>query len=189
MALSAIALSSRALLKLGAQTIDSFEDGSSEAEIAKELYAPIRDALLASQAWSFAQAYQHLARLDEVPAADYGYAFALPSDFLRAIAAGTSGYGRGLEYRIIGRALYCNSETVTLSYIRRPDETDFPAFFDLALIARLAAEFCLPLTESTSRTQLLLAQAEIELRRARSIDAQQDSQPGFEDFSLITARY
>ncbi|WP_425429102.1 hypothetical protein [Azospirillum thermophilum] len=56
------------------------------------------------------------------------------------------------------------------------------------LIARLAAEFCLPLTESGSRAEALAALAEAEFRRARLIDSQQDSQPGFEDFTLIEAR-
>ena len=46
MALSSIALSSRALLKLGADTIASFEEGTAEAEIAANLYPSTRDALL-----------------------------------------------------------------------------------------------------------------------------------------------
>ncbi|NUA99707.1 hypothetical protein GBZ48_10415, partial [Azospirillum melinis] len=98
------------------------------------------------------------------------------------------GRGRGLSYRIVGRTLLCDAGTVTLSYIGRPAEEEFPVFFDQALIARLAAEFCLPLTESSTRAELLAQQAESEFRRARQIDAQQDSQPGFEDFTLIDAR-
>jgi hypothetical protein len=46
-------------------------------------------------------------------------------------------------------------------------------FFDAALIAALAAEFCLPVTESTSRAELLYRLSESEFRRARLIDAQQ----------------
>ena len=77
---------------------------------------------------------------------------------------------------------------MVLTYVGRPAEEDFPAFFDQALIARLAAEFCIPLTENSSRAELLSRLAETEFRRPRLIDAQQDSQPGFEDFTLIDAR-
>ncbi|ALG70618.1 hypothetical protein VY88_06205 [Azospirillum thiophilum] len=188
MALTAIGLCGRALIKLGATAIASFDDGSAEAEVAAALYGPARDALLSANAWSFASVQATLPRLAEAPVADYACAFQLPADFLRALGAGGGGRGRGLSYRINGRTLLCDAAAVTLSYIGRPAEEDFPAFFDQALIARLAAEFCLPLTESSTRAELLAQLAEAEFRRARQIDAQQDSQPGFEDFTLIDAR-
>jgi hypothetical protein len=93
-----------------------------------------------------------------------------------------------LVYRIAGRTLQSDADAVMLTYIGRPAEEDFPPFFDQALIARLSAEFCLPLTEGSSRAEALYRLADVEFRRARLIDAQQDSQPGFEDFTLIEAR-
>lgn len=188
MALTAIGLCSRALVKIGATAITAFDEGTAEAEVAGALYEPTRDALLSANAWSFATLQATLARLAAPPVADYGYAFQLPADFLRALGAGVSGRGRGLGYRIAGRALHCDSDMVTLTYVGRPAEEDFPPFFDQALIARLAAEFCIPLTENSTRADGLARLAESEFRRARQIDAQQDSQPGFEDFTLIDAR-
>ncbi|TWA67204.1 tail tube protein [Azospirillum brasilense] len=188
MALTAIGLCSRALIKIGATAITAFDEGTAEAEVAAALYEPSRDALLSANAWSFATRQARLARLADDPVADYGVAFQLPADFLRALGAGAGGRGRGLDYRIAGRALHAASDAVVLTYVGRPAEEDFPAFFDQALIARLAAEFCIPLTESTSRAELLQRLAESEFRRARQIDALQDSQPGFEDFTLIDAR-
>ncbi|MFD1624012.1 hypothetical protein [Azospirillum griseum] len=188
MALTAIGLCGRALIKIGATAITSFDDGSAEAEVAGALYAPARDALLSANAWSFATVQTALPRLAVEPVADFANAFQLPADFLRALGAGGSGRSRGLAYRIVGRTLLCDAEAVTLAYVARPDEGDFPPFFDQALIARLAAEFCIPLTESSSRAETLVALAEAEFRRARQIDAQQDNQPGFEDFTLIDAR-
>lgn len=190
MALTAIGLSSRALIKLGCTPIASFEDGTAEAEVAAALYAPLRDALLSAHAWSFATRQVSLPKLVEAPVADHGAAFQVPADFLRALSAGSVGgrRGRGLSYRILGRTLETDADGVVLTYLGRPDETAFPAFFDLALIARLAAEFCIPLTESTSRAEALFRLAEAEFRRARLLDAQQDTQPVFEDFTLIEAR-
>ncbi len=54
MALSSIALCSRALLKLGADTIISFDEGTAEAEIAANLYPTIRDSQLSACPWTFA---------------------------------------------------------------------------------------------------------------------------------------
>lgn len=188
MALNAIGLCARALIKLGAAPISSFDEGSAEAETAAALYETTRDALLASHPWSFATVETSLPRLSADPVGDKAHAFQLPSDFLRAVSAGAGGRTTGLEYLILGSTLTADAETVTLVNIRRPDEAEFPAFFNQALIARLAAEFCLPLTESASRWQSLAAAAEDEARAARRIDASQDSQPRFEDFSLIEAR-
>lgn len=188
MALSAVALASRALLKIGAQGIHGFDDQTAEAEIAGALYGPVRDALLSSHPWSFATGQASLNRLVAVPVADYAYAYTLPDDLLRALSAGGGARGRGLDYRIAERRLHCNSPDVILTYIFRPAETDTPPFFDQALIARLAAEFCIPLTESTSRADGLMRLAEEELRRAKLVDAQQDTPPRFEDFALIEVR-
>ena len=77
---------------------------------------------------------------------------------------------------------------MVLTYISRPDEIDFPPFFDMALIAQMAAEFCIPLTDSTSRWEILQKVAEIELKRARLIDAQEDTAPSIEDFTLLEGR-
>lgn len=188
MALSDIALCSRALIRLGAAPIASFDDGTAESEIAGALFGPVRDALLSAYGWSFATGQAALNPLEAPPVADYQNAFQLPADFLRAMSAGAGGRGRGLNYRLSRSVLHTNAETVTLTYIFRPEEEEFPPYFDAVLIARLSAEFCIPLTENTSRAETLYRLAEQEFQRARQIDAQQDSPMQIEDFSLIKAR-
>lgn len=158
------------------------------ARVAGTLYASTRDALISSYPWSFATAQRRLAQLSAGPTADYEYAYQLPGDFLRALSAGQSGRGRGIEYRIAERRLHSDADEVILTYIFRSQESETPAYFDQVLIARLAAEFVLPLTESTSRSELLHNLAETEFRRGRLVDAQQDVPPRFEDFSLIEVR-
>jgi hypothetical protein len=188
MALSDIALCSRALIRLGAQPITSFDDGTAESEIAGALFGVVRDALLSAYSWSFALGQANLSRLESAPLADYQYAFQLPSDFLRAMSAGAGGRGRGLNYRITRNVLHSNADVVTLTYIFRPDEEEFPPYFDSVLISKLSAEFCIPVTENTSRAETLTRMADLEFQRARQIDAQQDSPVAIEDFSLISAR-
>lgn len=188
MALSAIALCSRALLMIGATSLSSFDDGTAEAEVAANLYPSLRDALLSSHPWNFATRTAWLARLADPPAADFAEAFALPDDCLRALSAGIGPSSRGMVYRVAGRALHCDGAEVLLRYLARVGEESFPAFFDQALIARLAAEFCLPLTESTSRAEFLVRQAAEELRRARLVDAQEHSPEAVADFPLVDVR-
>ena len=57
-----------------------------------------------------------------------------------------------------------------------------------ALVARLAAEFCLPLTENSTRAERLARLADDELRLARLVDSQQSTPAKVEDFTLIEAR-
>lgn len=188
MALNDIGLCSRALIRLGANPITSFEDGTAESEIAGALFDPVCDSLLSSYPWTFATGQLALTKLETPPLADYQNAFQLPTDYLRAVSAGGGGRGRGMNYRIARGALHTNHEEVNLTYIFKPEEEEFPPFFDMALIARLAAEFCIPVTESTSRAQALYTLATQELARARQIDAQQDSPNRIEDFTLIDVR-
>lgn len=188
MALNDVGLCSRALIRIGAHPITSFSDGTVDSEVAGILFGPARDALLSAYGWSFATGQVTLTRLTTPPLADYQYAYQLPTDFLRAVSAGSPGRGRGLNFRIARGALHTDSEDVVLTYIFRPEEEEFPPYFDMALIARLAAEFCIPVTEGTSRAEVLFNLAEQEFSRARQIDAQQDTPNRLENFSLIDAR-
>lgn len=188
MALNDIGLCSRALVRLGANPITSFDDGTAESEIAGALFAPIRDALLSAYPWTFASGQLVLTKLGTPPVADYQNAFQLPNDYLRAISAGSGQKGRGVNYRISRGELHSNYEDIMLSYIFRPTEEEFPPFFDIALIARLSAEFCIPVTENTSRAEVFYRLAEKEYARARQVDAQQDSPNHLENFTLIDVR-
>ncbi len=188
MPLSPVALCSRALLKIGAQPIQSFYDDRAEAEIALAFYEPTRDAMLSAYPWRFARGQMALPQLNAAPLADFSHAFQLPSDCLRILSVGVGGSGRGVVYRRVGDTLHTDSADILLSYIFRPDDETAPAYFEAALIARLAAEFCLPLTEDTSRANFLYRLAESELERARRIDAASDTPNGFDDFNLITVR-
>lgn len=183
-----IAIASRALMRLGAAPITSFNDGTAESEIAGALYDAVRDTLLSSYAWGFTTTQISLNMLADSPMADFENAFALPSNFLRAISAGVGNKGRGQPYRIANRQLHTNTQNITLTYIARATEEDFPAYFTSALITRLAAEYAIPITESTTRSESLYRLSEQEFARARQIDAQQDTPARIEDFTLIDAR-
>jgi len=188
MALNDIALCARALIKIGANPITSFNDGTAESEIAGALYPSAKDSLLSAYPWTFASGQVVLNQVLDSPLADYSYAFELPTDFLRAISVGNGNKGRGVSYRIMQGQVHCNVKDIVLTYIYRVEEEEFPPFFDMALISRLSAEFSIPVTESTSRAQALYDFADKEFQKARQIDAQQDSPNRIENYPLIDVR-
>ena len=193
MALSALVLCSRALLRIGAQPIASLEEGTAEAEVAANLYEGARDALLAAHPWSFATGQMVLPRLLDVPVADETHAFQMPGNCLRVLSAGAGaggygGRGRGLDYRIHESRLHADASQVVLTYIFRPEERSFPPHFASALVARLAAEFCIPLTDSTSRAEMLQRLAGAEFKEARLNDSQQTTVQAIEGFPLVDVR-
>lgn len=188
MPINNITLCSRALVRIGAVPITSFSDGTAESEIAATLYESVKDALLSAYGWSFATTQVALTQLATDPIADYAYAFGLPNDFLRALSAGSNAKSRGVNFRIANGGLHTNVSAVTLNYIAGVDESAFPPYFAQALVARLAAEFCIPVTENTSRAEALFNLAEREYEQARQIDAQQDSPSRLENFPLTDVR-
>jgi hypothetical protein len=188
MPLTDVGLCARALLRLGARPIQTFLDDTPEAELANALYGVVRDALLSAYPWRFATLQVSLVPLAAPPAADYAYAFQLPSNFLRAISVGVAGRGRGVAFRLAKDQIHCGESAITLTYLYRPEEASLPPFFEQVLIARLSAEFCLPLTEQGDRAAMLYKLADQEFERAKRIDAHQDTPRALEDFSLINAR-
>lgn len=199
MSFNDIAICSRALVRIGAHPIASFNEGSAAAEIAGMLYACVRDALLAAYGWGFAVKDAALTRLADPPSAEFDYGFQLPNDFLRALKISTAANGGGLgggfgdggaasPYQIRGQNLLCSAEQVRLTYIYQVEEETFPPHFVRALTLALSAEFCLPITENSARAEILSKQADQEFARARQIDAQQDTPNRITRFSLIDAR-
>jgi hypothetical protein len=188
MPLTDVELCAAALLKIGARPILDLDEETLEAVCARRLYPITRDALLAAHPWSFTLAQAELTPDASPPIADFAHAFALPEDHLRTISVGSRGRSRGLAYRVQGGRILCDAEAITLAYQRRGAEEEMPAFFVPLLVARLAAELCVPLTENGGRAIELFRLAEAELRLARLIDSQQATPQRFDDFTLIGAR-
>ncbi|MCB2055464.1 MAG: hypothetical protein KDE35_14630 [Geminicoccaceae bacterium] len=188
MSLTDVDICSMALLKIGAAPIAGFDDPSAEAEIAGRLYEAVVEGLLVAHPWAFSTAQAALVPDTVPPTADFAHAYALPADLLRTLSAGSAGRARGVVYRIQGDRLLSDVEPVVLTYQRRPATSAFPPHFVQVLVARLAAEFCIPVTESTSRADMLHKLAQAEVKLARLVDSQQMTPQAVEDFTLIRAR-
>lgn len=178
----------QALLRLGTNPITSFYEGTVEAYLVNNLIEPLKLAVLSSHPWSFATAQSDLSESSTPPIADYKKAFDLPSDFIRVISAGEKTKGAGLSYRILQNKLHCDADAVTLTYIYEAPSADWPPFFKQLLTHKLAAEICIAITESTTRTELMHDLADKEFQRAKLIDAQQDTPSSIDRFALVDVR-
>ena len=83
MAITAIDICSKALLFIGANAIQSFDDGSRESAVCSSIYETVKDTLLSNRLWCFSIEQLDLARLNKSPLRDWKYVYALPSNVLR----------------------------------------------------------------------------------------------------------
>lgn len=187
---SAVDLCSAAMRRLGAGPITSFTDNTAEAEVAAELYPIVLDEVLTSFYWSFARRQADLVQSVTDPIADFDYKYELPVDFLRAERLGDAKTGGHLwPYRLMdGRSLHTNAKPAILTYTGAVADASWPAYFEPVLLGRLAAEFCMPITEDERRAQLWDQRYERALARGRLMDSQQDTPEAFGEFPLDQVR-
>ncbi len=185
-----------ALIKCGADVIQSFDDNSPSAKIAKNLYETTRDSLLCLYNWRFATKLFALNLVDNMAdnlpnnsVITTSYHYILPQNFLRAISVSTAeDYHQTEKFDIIGDQLVCAVNPAYLLAIYRPLETQFPAYFGRLLINYLASEFCIPLTEDINKTKLFLSQFQNDIKNARMLDGQTQPFHAVQSFPLCEAR-
>jgi len=143
---SEVSICNRALALLGANTITSLSDGSTEANVCKAVYADARDGILRSRPWSCAIQRATLAQLSTAPVWDYGKAYSLPND---PHCLAVLELKETTKYRIEGRTLVCNTDTATIKYVARiTDPAQFDPSLVFALSSRIGAEIAYALTQN-----------------------------------------
>ena len=172
---SDIGLCAKALIALGAQPIQSFEDGTAEAQIAALLYPTERDGLLSAYPWKFATVLRQLSRLAQ--AAPDGRAQYLPPPALLRLLSVQASDGTLARWEVQTGAIVADIDSAYARYIQPVAESQFPVFFEQLLVWRLAAVFCIPVTDNTSRADALLRQYEARFETARRLDASQVAPP------------
>ena len=132
MAVSEVAICNLALQKLGAARITSLTQDDPNARECNAAYVPTRDKLLRRYAWSFAKSRANLAAHATAPAFQYGYAFPLPTDFLRLILPADSSIDWIVERHAGRRAILSNdSGPLYIKYIALvTDPTEFDPLFE-----------------------------------------------------------
>lgn len=172
--LTKIDLCSMALLKLGEKPIQSLLDDTAAAQLARTLFDPITDALIAVHPWRFATKKFELSKTADGD-------FLIPSECLRVTHTGGNA--------IVGNRITAQPDRITIIGLTRVAPDAYPAYFASLVATKLAMEFCVPLTGDQTIFRTLAALYDAELQSAKFIDSTTTSVAGIENFSLINARF
>ena len=170
------------LTLLGARTITSLDDDTTEARVALVHYEAARDALLEAREWTFAVKRQTLPKLSEPPDWGYGAAFLLPADLIRLleVRSDTSGAvhsvrnANSLDWRREENTVLTDAEVIRIRYLSRiTDPTRFSSTFVQALGARMAVEMCLGITQSPKMLENVSVMYAAKMTEAATMDGMQ----------------
>ena len=163
MANDAISISNQALLQLGQDVIQSFEEDSVEALTTSSFYEDAVKHALADIKPNFA--IKHSAELVSIPVdPEFGwtYAHTLPQDNVLVLSinnepASTANFARG--WRIEGNTILSQRENIKVRYIHHDDQIEalFDSPFVQCLSAILASKCAYALTESSKKMRDMMA--------------------------------
>jgi len=175
MATTKIDICAKALVLMGAQPITSFDDGSTEALVASNIYEDIVEASLCKHRWNFATTQKQLSLLSDAPEGKYDHAYQMPTDpaVLQIISISVNDniipYDRYKNYIYVDS--YGSGNKLIMDYIYRVEEAFFPPYFRTALQYELAALFAGSVARDASLISQFSQLAQREYIRAKNIDS------------------
>ena len=192
---TAVSICSNALLRLGADPINSFDeadtfgDNIDRTRLVANLWPTIRRQVLRSHPWNCAIRRVLLSPDVAPPGFGWTHRFQRPADWLRTVAVGD--YGReGDDFISEGGYFLAHETPLSLTYVF---DNDNPATWDAALVGAMetamSAALAYPVTKSTSLAEALSAELRSTLASARALDAQDDPPQVLGDFPLYGSRY
>lgn len=183
---SEVDICSKALNKLGAERITSFDDHTDRSDLCRDFYPSVRDAVLRAYPWNCAIEQQALVHDFVSPLFGYSYKFALPviPYCLRVLKIEDDP-----DFNIKGRYIYCDESSIKIEFISRiTDPGKFDSLLVEAIEARLAADLAYPITRTPEIATTMWGLYEAKLREARTMDGFEGKIEGWESNDLIDCR-
>ncbi|MNO20207.1 hypothetical protein D3C76_99560 [compost metagenome] len=185
-----VSICSNALLMLGAQTINDFQDqlNLDRAKLCANLYPFQRDSILRAHTWNCCIKRIVLAPLAQPPAFRYSAAFQLPADCLRVLEVGTG--GQQIDYLVESRTILADAMALELRYVFQNEvEATWDSHLVDLMTAAMAAVLAYPITQSTSERDSREAKLAQLLRQAKAADGQEDPPQTLGDEHLLASRF
>ena len=182
---TSLKIASRALILIGADAITAFDDGSTEATIATNMYEDVCRTASTNTRWRFATNQATLNLLSSAPTGRYDKAYQIPSDSLMIHAVTVN--DNVIDYQTYGDKIYADTSTtdsLIADYTFRVGEDKFPSYFILALEYSLASVFATSIARDANLANLMTNAASNAMAKARSLDSQSQTTR-----KLITSRY
>ena len=180
-----------ALLLIGSAGLSSFDDNSAGSQISKNLFELTYESLLTDTRWHFATRTAHLTKLapphhTNIKINETFSEYQIPQDNLYVIKCSVNPYDiYERKIRIPG----IQSDEITIDYVFKPELQDTPPYFQQVLEYKLAAKFAIPITEDPQKTQMYTQLAQLELRKAKYLDATSRTVDMIQQDAYISVRY
>jgi hypothetical protein len=183
--------------KLGQERIESFDDDSKAATLAKSNFDRILDQELARYRWYFAIERRAIAASSDVPWGPWKYSYSLPADCLTLLWVGpyepadVGDLDPDGEWSVEGPYIRTNfGAPLPVTYIKRVLEPGlWHSLFLEVLACRLGMEFSIPLCSSLKLWEKCQAEYKDAIREARRVSAIQNPPRVKPEDPWITARH
>lgn len=187
MGASQVSICSNASLMLGGHPINAMDEPTDRARLASNIWPQLRDYVLRAHPWNCAVKRVALPPETTAPAFDWDYQFTLPADYMRALSVGEA--GAEVDFKIESGKLLCNQNPALLRYIWRNDEpTTWDDMLVWAMTNAMRAAMAYPTTQSASLSQTVNDALREVLKRARTVDGQDQTPDGLDYSPLMAAR-
>lgn len=153
MAVTKEGIAQKALQMIGANTIASFDDGTTEANFMNVMYEEVVSNALSEHPWSFASALTDITsnRLLAEPEALWDAKYQIPVNLSLTSVHAVYISDSPQKFDRFEDDIYINasdSDTVILRYGFRPSEANWPDYFRLYVIAKLALFAAISITRN-----------------------------------------
>lgn len=202
MATTNIDIASQACVLCRANTINSFDQGTNEANICSTFYPTFIADIFGRYPWSFARKRRLLSRDSTAPVNEFAYRHQIPAECQRILAIYTSDQPGAKPltsgWRRVGKFIESNEPILYGMYAFYPVENDWPGYFLQYAIYAFAALICVPLSDDADRAVELhvLAYGKANENErggkfsvAASADAQSQPAEEIQTPELIAARF
>lgn len=162
-----------ALTALGADPIQDIDEDVENARRVKRVYLMLLKSTLRKHYWKFALKEASLSKLSTTPIfTEYADIYQLPADYIRLKKTSLDAPDFPGDYKIKGRAIYCNADTLDIEYVRFVDDpNDWDAEFKTAFAAEIASMLAFPVSTNATFSTTAKADAKDRLRQAKSSDS------------------
>jgi hypothetical protein len=184
---SAVEICSNALINLGDSPISDFGEATDNARRCNALYPSLRLALMRSHPWACLQERLILSPETAAPAFEWSYQFLLPSDCLRVLSVGETGFE--IDYRLEGRKILANDNILNLIYLKDKVESDWDAMLTDGMILMMTWRLAWPVTKSAAVRDSVAREYDFFMKKARAVSGQENPPQTFGDTPLLNARF
>lgn len=172
-----VSICNQALGWLGANSITSLEEDSTEAELCRENYPFLRDAVMEDRMWTFATV-RHASTSTKFDEWGVQYVHSKPQEWLKVFRVykevSSSCRLPDKSWRMEEGFVVSDYSIVYMWGVKRVTDTGkFSNMFSQTLATRIAHDLCTPLTQNTKLKQELWADYEKKLDDAAARDGQQ----------------